>query len=51
METELFIRCREADIELVEESSKSAAAEFEKQVGFSVETEIERDHPLEAGRF
>jgi len=40
MEREVFIRARKADNELVEKAAKVAAAEFKKNAGFTVETEI-----------
>lgn len=51
MDSELFIRCRKADTDVVEKAAKEAAAEFEKQAGFAVETEIDSDIPLPADRF
>lgn len=51
MDSELFIRCRKADTDVVEKAAKEAAAEFEKQAGFAVETEIDSDIPLPAERF
>jgi hypothetical protein len=51
MEKELFIRARKTDVELVEKAAKDAAAEFEKNAGFPVETEIDADSPLGADRY
>jgi hypothetical protein len=51
MEKELFIRARKTDVELVEKAAKDAAAEFEKNAGFPVETEIDTDSPLGADRY
>jgi len=51
MDSELFIRCRKVDTDVVEKAAKEAAAEFEKQAGFAVETEIDSDSPLPAERF
>lgn len=50
MDKELFIQCRKADVEIVQEAVKEAAAEFEKNAGYSVETEIDTDSPLPAER-
>jgi hypothetical protein len=46
MDKELFIRARKADTELVEKAAKEAAAEFEKNAGYIVEIEIDKDLPL-----
>lgn len=51
MERELFIRARKTDFELVEKAAKDAAAEFEKNAGFAVETEVDADRPLGADRY
>ena len=51
MGKELFIRARKTDVELVEKAAKDAAAEFEKNSGFAVETEIDTDSPLGADRY
>ena len=51
MEREVFIRARKADNELVEKAAKVAAAEFKKNAGFTVETEIDTDNPLGAERY
>lgn len=51
MEKELFIRARKTDVELVEKAAKDAAAEFKKNAGFPVETEIDTDRPLGADRY
>ena len=50
MEKELFIRARQVDFEVVEQAAKEAAAEFEKNAGFAVETGIDTDSPLGADR-
>ena len=51
MEKELFIRARTTDVELVEKAAKDAAAEFEKNAGFLIETEIDTDRPLGVDRY
>jgi len=51
MDRTIFIRARKADNELVEKAAKAAAAEFEKNAGFSVATEIDADNPLGAETF
>ena len=51
MEKEVFIRARKADNELVEKAAKEAAAEFGKDAGFTLETEIDSDNPLAAERY
>jgi ATP synthase (E/31 kDa) subunit len=48
MDKTIFIRARKADNDLVEKAAKAAAAEFEKNAGFSVATEIDSDRPLGA---
>ena len=47
METDLFIRARNVDSELVEKAAEKAKAEFEKTSGFAVHTEIDTDNPLD----
>ena len=51
MEKELFIRARKVDVEVVEQAAKEAAAEFKKNAGFAVETEIDMDSPLGVDRY
>ena len=51
MDKELFIQCRKADVEIVQEAVKEAAEEFETNAGYSVETEIDTDSPLPAERY
>jgi V-type H+-transporting ATPase subunit E len=51
MENELFIRARKADVEIVEKAAKDATAEFGKEAGVPIETEVDSDSPLSAERF
>jgi V-type H+-transporting ATPase subunit E len=51
MDKELFIRARGQDTQLVTKAAKEAAQEFQKNAGFAVETDIDRDSPLPPDRF
>ena len=50
MDTEIFIRARKADYKLVEKAAKDAAAEFKKNAGYTVMTQIDTDSPLPSER-
>jgi hypothetical protein len=50
MDKEVFIQAREADVEIVKKAVKQAEAEFEKNAGYTLETEIDTERSLPAER-
>jgi len=50
MDKELFIQCHKEDIDLIKEAVKEAEEEFEKNAGYSIETEIDTERSLPAER-
>jgi hypothetical protein len=50
MDKEVFIQAREADVEIVKKAVKQAEEEFEKNAGYTLETEIDTERSLPAER-